>query len=398
MAVPGIFASDAGMPGDRICDHVATCMLATGQSNVAPLYSLMAGMRQDVISSTVVTWTDEFPVCQTSFVTGNCNDPLGNILEVSNPEMIHPKTVLYVACSGELLFVVRVEGCNITVKRGFACTPICPINIDEQLERVGSAFEEGSCPEYGWHSNGTEFSNCTTIIRTTAEITGTAAATKYRSGDKKSMLLRDATMRHAEDKERAIFWHRKYTGQIEGRPWRMMNGIDAQVTQNCYRSPPGGADRLVWDAWLAATFEHNIKGQPNERIMFGDPIAIAAINEMAWACSVKNVPFNLPGQQAKFGITFKEYESIHGTVKIFNHPMFRGKAFGGRIYALHPGAITVHHLEGRNNMYQSEGSHGSSRGQCDSWMATYTSEFTISFCQQSVASKLTHIRPCYART
>lgn len=396
MPIPGIYASDAGMPGDRICDQVATCMLATGQTKIAPLYSLSAGMRQDVISSTTVTWQDQFPVCQTGFVIGNCGDPMGDVLEISNPEMVHPKSVLYVACSGELLYVVRTEGCFITVCRGFACTNKCPINVDEQLERVGSAFEEGACPEYGWHSHGSEASNCTTIIQSCFEITGTAAATKYKSGDKKAMLLRETAMQHAEDKERAIFWHRKHTGQIEGRPWRMMDGIDAQITQNCFRSPPAGADRLVWDAFLAATFEHNIKGTPNERIFFGDPIAVAALNEMAYQCSVKNVPFNLPGQQQKFGITFREYSSIHGDIKIFNHPMMRGKAFGGRLYALHPGAITIHHLNGRNNMYRDD-MKGLSGGMCDSMKGVYLSEFTISFCQQSVASKMTNIRPCYAR-
>lgn len=402
MSIPGLFVSDAGRAGDTVADPCARTMLETGANDIAPLYSLTERMSRGVATSPIVSWEDHYPVSTTGIVTSNCGDPKGTQIEVANADTLTPRTILYVAETGEFLFVVSCgTGCVITVKRGFACTPCCPIDKDYHLERISTAFEEASDPPNGYTHNQGLLTNCTMILRTGFEISGTAMATQYRSGNIMQRMLRDSTSRHASDKECAMWFSRKHTGIIDGRPWRMMDGIDAQIIQNRFVCPPSGLDRLLLDAFLQRVYTHNIEGQPNERIFMGSSIVITALNEMGWRYSDKNIDFSSPGSHMKFGVKFREYDSIYGPMKVMRNPKLEGKAWGNRLYAIHPGGLKMFDMEGRMNMFQSDGpgqnNNGSSTCLRDSHKAVMTTEMSLALMQQSVHAVMTDIVPCYYR-
>lgn len=403
MALPGVFYSDSGPIGSRKCDPLPDTMLQLGQHPHAPLYTLTGRMRSEEICHTMISWQESQEPYYTSHVTGNCDDPCGQTLFVSNPEMLDCRTLLYSACSGELLMVMAVHSdCSVTVKRGFACTTVCPINPGDELERVTTAFEEYSCPPRGFYMGPRHATNLSQIIRSACDASGTAMAQCYDFGDLRRWMKKQTVMRHMRDKELAMFFSRRATGLINGKPFRMMDGLDAQLCQNRFVSPPCGLDRLLLDAFLERIFSVRVEGMPNERIFFGSSNVLTAINEIGWKCTQKFINFDKPnkGMGGQIGINFSEYVSPHGTIKMMIHPHMQGKAWGGRLYAIHPGMLHMYHMRNRQNIEQDEGlsqsDNGSSRGLCDGAMCVMTSEFSMAYKQQATGGVMECIKPAYA--
>lgn len=400
--IPGIFTSDSGPMNSRPVDPLPHAMLETGRMEHAPLYSMTAGMGSEEVCHTVVSWEDTGEMDYNSYVTGNCEDPQGTTLEISNPGPVTENLVFMVPETGELLLVTGVSGCYIRVKRGFGCSPKCDILAGCELVRISTTFEENSDPPQGHYGNPIPQSNLTMIVRTAWEASGTALANCYNFGDLQNHLQQHALTMHAQDKEKALLFMRRAHGHKGNRPWRTFDGIDAQLPQNRLVSPMSGTDKLVIDLWLQKVYANNIKGQPNERIFLGSNSAVAAINSIATSSVQQTVEFgNMPSAK-KHSFIVTSYETIYGSIKVFRHPCLTGRSLGSRIYALHPAAIKMFHMRGRSNMVQNEGStqegNGSARGLRDGRISVITSEFSVAYRAPITGGVLTNVMPLYSRT
>lgn len=338
MAVQGIFASNQGVVGERVGDF-ASAVLMTDPTGNAPLLGLTSGMPKESTQDTTFTWfEDGHEPGRQACVSGGTT----TTVVVADGSFYTPNTILLVEETGEHLFVSAVAGNSMTVVRGLAGTTITSITNSHHVQKIGNAFEEGSSMPTPVTQQGAPRFNLTQIFRNGWAITGTAKAVKYLTGSKLAHNKAMCATYHAEDIERSFIWGKKALTTLNGKQFRLTDGILTQietyggVVESANSGGAGQLSRGDLETFIQEVFAYNVKGQPNERIAFIGSTALGAIQKMAWLDGT----YNFTQSETKLGIKITEIVTPFGTLKLMTHALMNeNPVWTKEMYVLHPGAI-----------------------------------------------------------
>lgn len=381
MAVNGIFASDSGIQGDRTGDF-ASGLLQTEQVGDAPLFALTAGMESMDATDTVVTWFEENPM--TGRVQANGAPGTGAVITLDDASEIVAGAVMMVEASGEYVFVQSVSGPALTVTRGFAGTSIVSIADNEFLQKLGNANEEGSAKPTAVMNLGFPRFNYMQIFRNPWDVTGTAKAVNHQTGDQVAKSKREAGTIHAADIERSILFSKMAIGTMNGKPFRTMDGITSQLSSNVQAQ---GANTTwdILDLFLENVFSRNIKGKPNERIVFCGNTVVRVLNKIARLDSV----MDLTPSEDKFGIKVKTWITPFGDIKLVTHPLFNQSPLWTKdMLVLHPGAVKLRYLR---RTHEDTNDKDGTRAGADADFGVLTTEMCVEYAAELTAGYFTGI-------
>lgn len=224
---------------------------------------------------------------------------------------------------------------------------------------IGSAFPEGSPAPIPLTYLPVEFSNVTQIHRNTFEITGTAKATKLRTGNGyMADKLRCAEL-HSIEWEKTLF-QGKYleTTGLNGKPLRYTWGLIPWLISN---NPSNISDfstetgvnysGKTWlqagKKWLNTMLAQLFRYLNEDAIAFCGDGALLGIQELAEAYG----DVNLSVKQVDYGIKVVEWHTPFGTLYLKTHPLFSHEPTMQNIMViLHPRNVKVCPLigEGEN--------------------------------------------------
>lgn len=338
MAVQGIFTSDASFQGDRKQDFAAAILetIATGD---APLFALSSGVKDIPAKDTRVQWYE------IGFVTGRIEiiqppQPAasGVTIGLRDTSMLSRGSILLVEATGERIFVLGVTGTHVTVERGFAGSLPQPITSAPGalgwVKMLSKAFEEGSDPPPGYTFNPQARSNLTQIIRSTAAVTGTAAAVHYNYATAQERTNSTAMVDHATAIEMALLFGRKSENVQNGAPLRTMDGLTEMIQTNRFVVPSTGLSYNMLDTITEVAYRRKVRGYPNERVVYGGNRALTVMNRLARAHSLHCREENV----TKFGMNINTWVTPHGELKIITHPMMNADPIlAGTMIIYHPG-------------------------------------------------------------
>lgn len=340
MAVKGVFTSDASISGDREGDFAAA-ILYTEPGGNAPLFALTSGMESADAQDTIISWFEEQKASGRTAVTNAAGT--GTTFTVQDASTFTAGAVFIVESTGEHVYVQAIAGNSLTVERGFAGTTNTTLDgsvTPKYISQIGTAFQEASARPQGIVNLGTARFNFTQIFRNSWDISGTATAVKYVTGNKKAKAKRDCASYHAEQIEKALWFGRRTVGVKDSKPFRTMDGILTQITTNVET----GSGPISWDdldAFIMAVQSRNIQGKPNERLVFCGNGALATLNKIARNYGHINIE---PGE-TEFGMAVSTWISPWGRWKLITHPLFNESPFWQNdIYVIHPGAIRIRYL------------------------------------------------------
>ena len=343
MAVQGIFASNQGIVGDRQGDF-ASAILQIGYVGTALILALTSGMQKKEATDTVFNWFEE------SHISGRSACVSGGVtttVVVADSSTYRPGTVMFVEQTGEYMLVTATNGTTLTVTRGLSGTAIVAITNAHTVQAIGNAHEEASGLPVALTQSGAPRLNYTQIFRNGWAISGTAKAISFRTGSRLAKNKRDAAMYHAEDMERAFLFGKKHIGTMNGKQFRLTDGILAQIAQYGGKvvsaATDSGAGAVAGNLsygdfaeFVRNVFSLNVKGQPNERIAIGGDLVLAALNRMAQLDGV----YQLNQADSKFGINITTFVTPFGNLKIMTHPLLNeNPIWQHELYVLHPGGI-----------------------------------------------------------
>lgn len=343
MSVKGVFASDQNIVGSRKGDF-ASGILMTMPTGSAPLLGLSAGMESVDASDTVVTWFEENHLSGRINIINNA--AVGTAITVDDSSQITAGLVYLIESTGEYIYVESVSGAVATVSRGFGSTS--PAAVDgsgtaEPMQRIASAHEEGSSKPTSIANLGFPRFNYMQIFRNPWDVTGTARAVEYLTGDLVAKNKRDAGIYHSEDMERAMIWGIQAIGIQNSKPFRTMSGIQEQITTNVTAQ---GAN-TTWDEidqFLQDCFARNVKGKPNERIAFCGNTVLQVLNKIA-RTDGNMTQINLVPGQTDFGMKITKWMTPYGDVSLLTHPLFNESPLWTKdLMVLHPGVMRTRYL------------------------------------------------------
>lgn len=384
MAVKGVFASDAGITGARKGDFTAALMqiMPTGR---APLLALSSGMQSAPAHDTIITWFEENHLASRSQDSGSGYNASTTTIDVLDASYVVAGDILLAEATSELIFVTSVTGNSLTVERGFAGSTAASGSASAYFQKIGTAFEEGSSRPTAVANLGYPVFNYMQIFRNSWDITGTARAVDYYTGDQVAKNKADALLFHAEDIERSLWFGRRAIGVRNSKPFRTMNGLRAIITTNV----ESGDNQMQYseiDAWLQTIFQRNIKGKPNERIAFMGNTALATFNYIAIEMGSA---FNISPSTTEFGLDISTWISPYGRIVFMTHPLFvENPTWTKDIDVLHPGAMRTRWLrQTHEDDYNSDGT----RAGVDADYGVITSEMSLEYAAEKTGGRYTGI-------
>lgn len=371
MAVKGVFASDANIPGSRRGDFAAGILL-TNPTGSAPMLALSSGMDSADAMDVIVTWFEENHISGRFQVASVNGDGDGVTIDVTDASSYIAGTILLNQGTAEYLLVSAVVGNQLTLVRAFAGTSATTITTSHFLQRIGTAHREASGRPTAVANLGFPRFNYTQIFRNAWDVSKTAAAIEFHTGKLVAKNQADAALFHAEDIERSVIWGKRHVGVAASQPFRMMDGINNQISTNVAAV---GAT-TTWpqvSTLLQTVFEKNIKGKPNERIAFCGNGTLAILNQIAldWG----NLEIQIG--QTDFGLNVSKLISPFGNVALMTHPLMTENAvWTNELYIYHPGAIRTRWLRRTHlDNYDTDGS----RAGVDADFGVFTSELCIEY-------------------
>lgn len=338
MAVQGIFASNQGIVGERAGDFASTILRIDPTGN-APLLGLTSGMPKEGTQDTTFTWLEDGHVSgRQACVSGGT----GTTVVVDDGSFYTPNTILLVEETGEHLFVTATAGNSLTVIRGLAGTSVVSITSSHHVQKIGNAFEEASAMPTPVTQQGHPRLNFTQIWRNGWAISGTAKAVKFLTGSKLAYNKQMCATYHAEDIERSFIWGKKALTTLNGKQFRLTDGILTQIEQyggvveTANSGSAGDLSRGDFESFIEEVFRYNVKGQPNERIAFIGNMALKAMQKWAWL----DGSYQFSAGETKLGIKIQEVMTPFGTLKMMTHALMNeNPVWSHELYVLHPGAI-----------------------------------------------------------
>lgn len=384
MAVKGVFASDQNIQGTRKGDF-AGALLRVDPTGSAPLLALSSGMESIDAVDTVVTWFEENHLAGRINITNNAAS--GTTMTVDDVTQVVAGQIFLVEASGEYVFVLSISGSDLTVERGFANTTITAVDgsgTPKPIQRIGTAFEEGSSKPTSFANLGFPRFNYMQIFRNAWDATRTAKRVEFHTGNVVAKNQKDAAGFHAEDIEKSLWFGRRSIGVKNGKPFRTMDGVLTQITTNV-EVQGGDTTQLELTDHLQSVFERNIRGKPNERIAFCGNTVLNIIGQIAALDGVTNIQ---PGQ-TEFGMKVSKWITPFGDISLMTHPLFNeSPVWTKNLYILHPGAMRIRWLE---RTFEDRNDKDGTRAGADSDFGVFTSELTVEYRAERTGGKFTGI-------
>lgn len=386
MAVQGVFASDSGIVGERRGDFAGS-LLRFQPNGDAPLLALSAGMKSAGASDVIITWFEENFNTGRISITNNAASAATITVSTADAQNAIAGQIYMVEASGEYIYVDSVASVTLTVVRGIGSTTITAVDgsvTPSPMQLIDTAYEEGSTKPTSIANLGYPVFNYCQIIRNAWDITGTARAVDFYTGDKAAKNKQDCLMFHAQSIERAMMWGRKAVGVRNGKPWRTMQGIIPQISTNV-STESTSVKYTDLRLFLQNVFTYNVQGSPNERIAFCGNSVLGVIDTLAMTWG----RMEISAGQTSFGMNVRKWITPFGTISLMVHPLMNiNPVWAKELYVLHPAAIRTRWLRRTfEDNYDSEGR----RAGTDADYGVVTSELSMEFKAEKTSGKFTGI-------
>ena len=374
MAVKGVFASDSGGINDRVGDFTRV-ICKTYPTGDAPLFALGSGMRRVRAVDTTINWDEMTYFADRVRVMMDTEGDCCTIT-LEDTSTVISGGVYEVECTGEIIHIIGVMGNEVTLRRGVGGTGQYVIPAGSFIQKIGTAYAEGSGAPKGYMQVPYPRFNYTQIFKNGYGVTGTAKAIKRHStNDIYGQSKSEAMMQHSADIERAIIWGvRSYGMDSEGRKLLTMDGINRQIRTNRWTIPNTGLSLEMLNLIIKIVFSKNIKGKPNERIAMVGSDVIAVIQDIVR----HHTNYDVTHTTTTFGMDISKWKTPFGMLTFVSHPLMNmGGPKASEMYIYHPGSITQHWLR-NTKPSESKNSRGNTNG-VDADCGHLMSELSVSY-------------------
>ena len=242
----------------------------------------------------------------------------------------------------------------LTVTRGAHNTTAASMVSGSSLLKIGTAFEEGSAAPAAVTRKPTKKYNYTQIFKHVYTITGTANATKLRTGDALSNDKKRRMFDHAVAMEQAfLFGFRSETTVTE--PKRTTGGL-YQFLADATTNPTikvWTTTTITEDDILDATsgmWDYNVPESGTERIGLAGNGFLNKLNKIANSSSSSRINFD--GVIDVFGMKLQRWILPQGTIYIRSHPLMNTNSrFSNVCFIINPPGVRYRPLQGRDTKF-----------------------------------------------
>jgi hypothetical protein len=313
--------------------------------DIATFTHLLSEASAAVAGRTKFEWPEKDLAPRYDLVTG-AQTAGDTTIEVDNPKYFKPGDIVKVPRTGETMRVTAIGAADITVIRSVGDTAAAALNDNEDLFRLGQAFQEGASLPVARDHQETWKHNFTEIFRWVVSETGTQASTRsYLAANNRTRLRMEAFKEHRISMEQAyLFGERSEDVSDTANPRRTTGGFEFFVTTNIKDASGTLSKAEIWD-WCEDLFANT--GGGNTRVVMHSAL-IGSVIDLLAEPSIRTVP-----KADAYGLSIRQWETSHGTLLLAKHRLFvdgaTGDGYAGTAFALDPKFARQRFLEGRKS-------------------------------------------------
>jgi len=329
-------------------------------ANNAPLLTALSASADRSYNDVRIEWAEKQPLTGLNAIIGTQDGPQGCYLVLADGCIATTHSLFMVVATGEIFRVLGSADNVVTVKRGFGGTPISEINPQNGrgvvIQRIGSAFPEGSeRPEPFTHYTTTQH-NYNQIFRNTYALTRTAAMRNYLDGDLRSRLRQEMLMMHMRDIEMSILFSVKSMSHENGKPLRTMDGMYRQIKTNIAAPVDGILTVPMLDHFIERIMSQQIEGASQSRIAICGRGFLTFINRL----HKMSTQYQVDGTENFHGQNITKWVTPHGAIDLVPHDiMTQVPGYQNDLLILHPDALSLHYMyEGTEDNMHAQGNQG----------------------------------------
>lgn len=348
----------------------------------APIFALTAKMAKEVLDDPQTSWWEEtLEVTRVRLNDASNMNTLDTAVVLDNGglkllpgDLLMVETTEASAYDSEIVMVTAVtDDNNITISRAAAGSTAAAIPDDTYFTKIGSAHSEGSGAPSVMSTNPTKFTNYCQIFKTAYEVTGTAQATRFRTGDPvKNEQIRKAFDHAAKIEASLLFGKPSETTGSNGQPLRTMGGLRSFLTSNrtVYGSPI--TINTFLDA-VAPVFNYSGEGAGDQRIAFCGNSALNALNKAIKDASTTMITYD--GVVSVYGMKFGKFIMPQGELLLKTHPLMNvHERYQKSMFIINPAGLKYRPLKGRDTHVVKNIQANDSDTKKDQWLTECTME------------------------
>lgn len=229
---------------------------------------------------------------------------------------------------------------------------------------AGDGYEEGSGAPTAVSRRASVIENYCQIFKDTADVTGTAAATRTRPMKPWPQLKAEALERLMMKQESAFLWGTQGSATVNGQTLRTTGGFCEMVGSAYTTNMSGMAIADLEDAMMAAF----MYGSKTKMGLIGYK-ALNLINQLVRTNTQFN--FNDPiSKKQTYGLNVRELMSPFGTLGLIPHPLMAESArYTEELYIIDPKYVEYVYLRGRDVDFKDKSQDNDEDAQRGHWLA-----------------------------
>ena len=352
----------------------------------SPLFAMTSKAKTESVDDPEFNWWEETKtICRLTVNGALDNNPATTTVVVSSGALrLIPGDVLYVepatqvaTFTEERLRVVSITNdTTFVVQRAAGGSTIANIGNGLKLFRIGNAQSEGNLSIASATNNPTKYNNYCQIFKTPYQISKSALATKFRTGDPKKNDQIRTTFEHSEKIESALLFGRPYetVDPSNGNmPLRYTMGLRHFITSNVkvFTADPTEDDFVNY---VSPVFNYRAGGAGNERVVMAGNGALNYLNKLASGGSTSRIRFD---SEVKFyGMNLQKWIMPQGTLYIKSHPLMNiHPIYQYSMFIVNPSGIIYRPLKGRDTKLEKEIQPNDADYVKDQWLTEAGFEF-----------------------
>jgi hypothetical protein len=276
-------------------------------------------------------------------------------VNVTHGNYFKANDLVLVTRTGEIFRVTTVAANALSVVvRGYGTVAAAAMLINEELRRIGNAFEEGAAIDTPKTVQVDTITNYCEIFKTSLRLTGTEMATTLYGGMDLPLRQKMAGIEHSMKIESAFLFGQRYerlttsaVNAATSHPIRTTQGIFRFISSNAVSIGGALTEATFNQEFLRYVFTAD-KNYRKKRTIFVSPLVGAIMNQ--WG----NGKIQLVPSDKTFGITVNRYLSFFGEVNIVLHPLLEGNTYGGYALAVDLENVGYKYLSGRDTKLETD--------------------------------------------
>lgn len=315
----------------------------------APLLTMLGAETDSAYADTTIKWKDTRHVSQVNAVVSTFGNPTGSRLQLARAGNIQPHDLLRVPATGEIMHVRSVEGNVVTVQRslGTPTTPPMVASATSQvhLQRMGSAFPEGSGRTLGPQFSSVARDNNNHIIRSGRAITGTAKSIAEKRGaqgfknlwaeDKRRMMAD-----HIRDIEQVLLMSKRSMTMYGDNPFRTMDGVYNLIKTHIAMPSNGIMYANQLDHFIDRIAVASGAGTLSGHLGIMSSALVTKINQAA----ADSGRYEFSAGDDYYGLQIKRWNTPTRTLDFIVHPLMDTPGHSGDLLLVEKSSLRLHML------------------------------------------------------